>query len=300
MSDIKKVVMTKEGDLSADGDAHMQHSRELFAQIAARSANDAAADESPPAATAPMNIHIDPTEWQGRLKAVCGSQSDHFNNELADQVARTLWPPANPAMREQQLTASMAALVGIAPRDELEGMLAAQMVAAHAATMECFRRSMLPEQSPEARAMNLGMANKSSRTFGALIEALNRYRGKSSQQRVIVEHVTVHAGGQAIVGAVDSQGGGRGDGTRSAKRRHAKQIAHAPEPAMPCTHPNGGTVSITGDGEPALSDARRDIDRRAEGEQQRSQGRPLHRKGEGRATAVGRNAARDAAADQDG
>ena len=33
--------------------------------------------------------------------------------------------------------------MGIAPRDELEGMLAAQLLAAHNATMECHRRAML-------------------------------------------------------------------------------------------------------------------------------------------------------------
>ena len=32
----------------------------------------------------------------------------------------------------------------IKPTDEIEGMLAAQMVAAHNATMECYRRAMLP------------------------------------------------------------------------------------------------------------------------------------------------------------
>ena len=39
------------------------------------------------------------------------------------------------------------------------------------------------------------------RTFTMQVEALQRYRGKG-QQKVTVEHVHVHAGGQAIVGAV--------------------------------------------------------------------------------------------------
>jgi hypothetical protein len=39
-----------------------------------------------------------------------------------------------------------------------------------------------------------------------LLEALDRYRG-TGQQKVTVEHVHVHSGGQAIVGAVT---GGRG------------------------------------------------------------------------------------------
>jgi hypothetical protein len=32
-------------------------------------------------------------------------------------------------------------LAGIAPKDELEGMMAAQLIAAHSAAMECFRRA---------------------------------------------------------------------------------------------------------------------------------------------------------------
>jgi hypothetical protein len=33
--------------------------------------------------------------------------------------------------------------------------------------------------------------------------ALNRHRGKGGQQKVTVEHVHVHAGGQAVVGVVE-------------------------------------------------------------------------------------------------
>ena len=53
----------------------------------------------------------------------------------------------------------------------------------------------------------MGAADKLVRSFAALLEALNRHRGKG-QQVVRVEHVTVQAGGQAIVGAVTQGGGG--------------------------------------------------------------------------------------------
>jgi hypothetical protein len=45
------------------------------------------------------------------------------------------------------------------------------------------------------------------RTFAAQTEALQRYRGKG-QQKVTVEHVHVHTGGQAIVGSVSQSGRG--------------------------------------------------------------------------------------------
>jgi hypothetical protein len=47
----------------------------------------------------------------------------------------------------------------------------------------------------------LGLAIKLLRTYTKQMEALQRYRGKG-QQKVTVEHVRVHSGGQAIVGTV--------------------------------------------------------------------------------------------------
>jgi hypothetical protein len=85
-------------------------------------------------------------------------------------------------------------------------MIAAQLIAAYNATMECYRRAMVNEQTFESRRENLSQANKLSRTYAVLLDALNRHRGKG-QQKVTVEHVHVHSGGQAIVGAVESSGG---------------------------------------------------------------------------------------------
>ena len=60
---------------------------------------------------------------------------------------------------------------------------------------------MLPEQTFEGRHEALNQANKLPRSFATLLDTLNRHRGKG-QQKVTVEHVHVHSGGQAIVGAV--------------------------------------------------------------------------------------------------
>ena len=73
--------------------------------------------------------------------------------------------------------------------------------------MECFRRAALAEQTFAGRELELRYGDRLVRSFAALTDALNRYRGKGSQQVVRVEHVTVQAGGQAIVGAV-TQGAG--------------------------------------------------------------------------------------------
>ena len=90
--------------------------------------------------------------------------------------------------------------------------------------MECYRRAMLREQTFEGHRENLSQANKLSRTYAVLLDALNRHRGKG-QQKVTVEHVHVHAGGQAVVGSIETPGGG--DQRQSEDQPHAKQIAHA-------------------------------------------------------------------------
>src|SRR5215207_1584143 len=72
--------------------------------------------------------------------------------------------------------------------------------------MECYRRAMLPDTLFDQRHGNLNSANKLSRTYSTLLEALNRHRGKGAQ-KVTVEHVHVHEDGQAIVGNVETPGG---------------------------------------------------------------------------------------------
>src|SRR6202453_1848374 len=205
----------------------------------------------------------DPNDRKGPLKNIGGSQSDHWNNILANQVVQALWVKnSDKNERDRQLSAAVAALIGIAPKGELEGMMAAQLIAAHNAAMECYRRAMIGEQTFEGRRENLSQANKLSRTYAALIEALNRHRGKG-QQKVTVEHVHVHAGGQAVVGVVGPPGGG--EPTKSEEQPHAKQIAHAHEPTLPSPDAGRDALPIARDAERALPDARRQGAGRAQG-----------------------------------
>jgi hypothetical protein len=156
-------------------------------------------------------VVVDPHDRKGRLKQFGGSESDHWNNTLAHQVVQTLWlKNSDEQEQDRQVNATAAALIGIAPKDELEGMMAAQLIAAHNASIECYRRAMIGNQTFEARRENLNQANKLSRTWTTLLHALNKHRGKG-QQRVTVEHVNVHSGGQAVVGTVEAPGGGNNE-----------------------------------------------------------------------------------------
>ena len=205
----------------------------------------------------------DPADRTGKLKAIGGSVSDAFNNVLANAAMSTLWlKNSGPEERDRQLSAMAAALVGIAPQDELEGMLVGQLVAANAAAMECYRRAMIGEQSFEGRKENLNQANRLSRTYVTLLEALNRHRGKSVQQKVTVEHVHVHAGGQAVVGTVQA-GGGVSSGNE--RQPHAQALTHAPLTPLRSPDPEREPVPVAGDGERPLPHARRRVTRRAKG-----------------------------------
>lgn len=119
--------------------------------------------------------------------------------------------------RQAAIDAVVAALKGVAPIDGMESMLAAQMVATHNAAMDCLRRAQLDGQSFEGRDLNLKHATKLLAAYARQVEAIDRHRGQG-QQKITVEHVTVNAGGQAIVGGV----AGRGN-----------VIARTPAPEMP-------------------------------------------------------------------
>jgi hypothetical protein len=165
-----------------------------------------------------VEVHDPP----GRLKRLGGSRSDDWNNILANQSIDALWyKNSSPEQAEKQRSAAVAGLIGISPLDELEGMLATQLIACHNASMECYRRAMISEQTFEGRRENLAQANKLSRTYATLLEALNRHRGKG-QQKVTVEHVHVHEGGQAIIGNVE------GGGVRSKTQDQPHALTYAP------------------------------------------------------------------------
>src|SRR5262245_17526575 len=102
---------------------------------------------------APKTLRVSPPENErGSLKRVGGSMNDAFNNIVANQAIKSLWVAhSDSAGLDSQYQAALAAMMGIEPRDELEGMLAAQLVATHNAAMECYRRSMLDNQTFDGR-----------------------------------------------------------------------------------------------------------------------------------------------------
>jgi len=180
---------------------------------------------------------------KSQMKHLGGSNIDAFNRTLVTQATNTIWvfDADNPEWMNNQMMTVMIGMMAVEPKDELEGMLAAQMVSIHNAAMECMRRAMIPNQSFEGRNSNLNQATKLTRTYTAQMEALKRYRSKG-EQKVTVEHVHVHDGGQAIVGNVE----GRGGDEKQEGQSHAKpkSVAYAPGDEMRREDPQGDAVPI--------------------------------------------------------
>lgn len=103
----------------------------------------------------------------------------------------------------QTVTLTMQAL---APQDEFEGQLIAQMVVLHEHAMEWLGKAMRTERVDFANVYINGASKLLTRHHETL-ETLLKYK-RRGEQRVVVEHVNVHSGGQAIVGTVNT--GGRG------------------------------------------------------------------------------------------
>lgn len=126
----------------------------------------------------------------------------HCMNVLARNEASEDYPGND----QRLFTVSIVA--DIKPRDAVERMLAVQMAATHIALIRSARWLGNTETIPQVQAHYSGF-NKLARTYAAQVEALRKHRNGGSQT-VRVEHVTVEAGAQAVVGNV--QTGGRGNG----------------------------------------------------------------------------------------
>ena len=157
----------------------------------------------------------DETMSAAKFTEAFGTPDKDLHSYLLDQVVRTFSGcVSSEGLNHDRLgnfaNHALALLNGIQPQDEIEGMLAVQMIAVHNMVMETMKRAMITDQTSFGMEANVNHATKMLRTFNAQMEALKRYR-TGGQQKVTVEHVHVTAGGQAIVGAVSTGGRGYGE-----------------------------------------------------------------------------------------
>jgi hypothetical protein len=97
-------------------------------------------------------------------------------------------------------------LDGSEPANEVEAMLLIQMATTHALTMKLARRLASVDTIQQTDSASVTLA-RLQRTFTTQVETLANLR-RGGRQKMTVEHVHVHSGGQAIVGNVNTGGGG--------------------------------------------------------------------------------------------
>jgi hypothetical protein len=187
-----------------------------------------------------------------------GTVSSAFQARAVAQLASVMRDAGQGNVTEPALNAGLAAVAGIAPQNEIEAMLAVQMVAAHDVAMTTMRR--LASASDPDQMEKLGtIATKMMRTYTTQLEALAKLR-RGGEQTVRVEHVHVYQGGQAIVGNVQggTAPGGMLENGRQPHATEARALAVAPGAPMLCQDTPGLGVPGAGSvGEAPVSNARR-------------------------------------------
>jgi hypothetical protein len=186
--------------------------------------------------------------WAMALQQVFGTVSPDFAGLMLDELAAAVTIDRD-TIDEQTLNGILGALHGINPGDEVEAMLAAQMVGTHLAAMECLRRARAPGQSFEGRDMNLRHATKLTRTYTMQVESLKRYRSKG-EQRVVVQHQHVNVTAEQAAVQINSGAdpGGRGAISKPEEQSHAPaepaSLAYEPSTPLQCPDPARDTVPI--------------------------------------------------------
>jgi hypothetical protein len=157
----------------------------------------AAFAESLPAASEPklltMNEHFDPL-------ALSGTANARFAERLAHQVATSQIVPrgADDQEHADMAASAIAALKELAPSGAAEGLLAAQMVAAHNASLGLLRRAMVESQTARAIEESTRQYARLSEVFLKQLDRYARHRGRQ-RQTIRIEHVRVVEDGKVTV-----------------------------------------------------------------------------------------------------
>jgi len=154
-------------------------------------------------------VEIEAEAMKGLQKAT-GNRTEQGVSRVINQTANALvWPRR---IEGDVLPMSVAIIGEMAPSNATEAMLAVQMIAVNDAALMFIRRATADGQSTEVTDANVARAARLMRIFTEQVDAMQRLQGKAGQQKVTVEHVQVHAGGQAIVGAVNVSKPDKGGG----------------------------------------------------------------------------------------
>jgi hypothetical protein len=148
-----------------------------------------------------------PGAWRAAFLAVFGTDDANVAEQLYQQLLALLRPDPSKPLCAPTANLALSLLRGLAPQDEIEALLCIQMLGCHLGAIATMQRALRADQPMHAQHAYYALAGKLMRTFTQQLDALNRVRGKSTAQKVVVERVTIETGAQAAVGAITGAGG---------------------------------------------------------------------------------------------
>jgi len=155
-------------------------------------------------------LEISPEQRDAMLDAMHTDHGGVLRSTLATSISGNM--NLDGAEGEAAMNVALRLLVELQPQNALERMLLAQFIACDKAASQCLNIGFNPTNEANAKRKYLGLGVQFQGLLVRQVEALAKLRN-GGRQHVTVEHVTVEAGGQAIVGNVaQGSGGGGGNG----------------------------------------------------------------------------------------
>jgi hypothetical protein len=147
--------------------------------------------------------HFDLEGWRAQFMVAFGTSSETVVQVEVQRIAGAL-RQTDGTINPAELDTVIAIISGQRPKNELEAMMICQMAVTHALAMRSLgnlNRSTEIQQQ-DSNALTVARLTKA---FASQVDALAKLR-RGGEQRVVVEHVHVYPGGQAIVGTVNHTG----------------------------------------------------------------------------------------------
>lgn len=146
-----------------------------------------------------------PSQLMDSMAHISGGKDMEFATTLLTNVAEVV-SPDRPSWAFNQAARLMS---GLAPQNEQEGLLIAQMAAIHITALHLLAKAANPSHGAHVVEICTARATKLLNAYARHQELLDKKRnGSQVLQKIVVERVEVKEGGQAIVGAVNKLGGG--------------------------------------------------------------------------------------------
>lgn len=215
----------------------MATARESFHSRPARPICSLTVDEHKRAARLDAG-HNDLNGFECHLRDSLGSRSPGFTAHLMNRICNAMTPLGGGMLSEDSVNAAVAIVAAIAPRDEVEAVLGAQIAATNDLSLELIAHAK-GSKNVDVTASYIAQATKLQRTMCVQLETLSKMRRGGEQ---IVRHIHVdNRGGQAVIAENVHTAGGLGNGKTDinamSKARAALRCLAKNRSGTPCQCP---------------------------------------------------------------